>query len=107
MESILITVQVIVTILLIGVIMLQKTNSDSVNTITGGSNAFVQNTSSNFFTKTTSVLAAIFMLNSLALSITMDKSHHASPISDRLELIEEKENSAGNKSDDSPVKESK
>jgi len=89
METILLIVQIVVAILLIAVIMIQKTSSDSVGSLSGNVNSFMQVSSSNFFTKATAVLVTIFMLNSLFLTIAMDKKYNATPITKELETTSE------------------
>lgn len=67
--EILLVLQIIVVIALIAVILVQKTSSDG---FTGGSsspNSFLTGrASANLFTRATSILATIFILNSLALA---------------------------------------
>lgn len=67
--EILLVLQIIVVLALIAVILVQKTSSDG---FTGGSsspNSFLTGrASANLFTRATSILAAIFILNSLALA---------------------------------------
>ncbi|MBN9543820.1 MAG: preprotein translocase subunit SecG [Alphaproteobacteria bacterium] len=89
METILLIIQITVAILLVAVVMIQKTSSDSVGSLSGSANSFVQVSSSNFFTKTTAILATIFMVNSLLLTIAMDKKYNASPITESTLKTEE------------------
>jgi preprotein translocase subunit SecG len=67
--EILLVLQIIVVIALIAVILVQKTSSDG---FTGGSsspNSFLTGrASANLFTRATSILATIFIVNSLALA---------------------------------------
>lgn len=66
--TVLLVLQIIVVIALIGVILVQKSSSDG---FTGGSspNSFLTGrASANLLTRTTSILATIFILNSLVLA---------------------------------------
>jgi preprotein translocase subunit SecG len=87
MDLVLIVLQVIVSMLLIGVILLQKTSTDSVASIGGGNlNAFAKSSSGHSpLAKVTMWLAAIFMLNSLLLSVVIDKKNNSPIISHSLE----------------------
>lgn len=69
MLNVLLIVHVIVSALLIGAILLQKTSVDSTSTLSG-SNAglFGINAAYNFLVRTTIILAVIFAINSLLIA---------------------------------------
>ncbi len=70
METVLLVIQIIIAVAMIGLILMQKSSSDGLSGLGGGnSNMGVISTkaSANFLTKTTAILAALFMLNSLLL----------------------------------------
>lgn len=70
MEQILLVVQLLLATALIGMVLLQRSESDGFGLGSGSGNNFLSGRSSaNLMTRTTAILAALFMLNSLALSI--------------------------------------
>lgn len=92
MLQILLVFHIILAITLIGIILLQKSSSDGLKGIGGGGNdAIISSSSSaNFMTKLTTILAIIFMVNSLILgnlsNVNSDKT-----IIDELESKTQKE----------------
>ena len=71
MEQVLIVVHAIVAVLLITIILLQKSNTDGLKGIGGGdinSSVLSGSSSSSLLTKITVVLAIIFMVNCLVLA---------------------------------------
>jgi preprotein translocase subunit SecG len=78
--EILLVVQVIVVIAMIAVILLQKSGGDG---FTGGSspNSFLTGrASANLFTRITSVLATLFIVNSLVIAYIASHSERASSV---------------------------
>ena len=56
--------------MLIGIILLQRSDGDGLGGLGGGgNNVFSGRGKANFLTRTTAILATIFMLSSLALSM--------------------------------------
>ena len=74
---ILLVFQAIIALALIGVILLQKSEGGGLAGMGGGGggpgNVFTSRGASNFLTRTTAVLAAIFMINCLGMSIVGGK----------------------------------
>lgn len=71
MEQVLLIVHAIVAVLLIGIILLQKSSTDGLKGIGGGdvnSSMFSHGSASGFLTKITVILAIIFMVNCLVLA---------------------------------------
>ena len=70
METILLVVHVIIAAALIGVVLIQRSDSDGFG-MGAGSNANLMSgrASANLMTRSTAILATLFILNSLALSI--------------------------------------
>lgn len=88
MEQVLLVVQAMVAIALIGMVLIQRSDSDGFGLGSGGgSNLLSGRTSANLMTRTTAILATLFILNSLALSLI---AAHARPDS-IVETIEEQE----------------
>ena len=79
MINALLIIHIVIALLLITVILMQRTGNDGLSGLSGGSNAGLISVQSaaNFLTKTTVVLAAAFMVNALVLgnlSIKKDDS---------------------------------
>lgn len=71
METVLLVVHVIISLALIGMVLIQRSESDGMGLAGGGggANFMTGRTAANFLTRTTAVLATLFILNSLALGI--------------------------------------
>ena len=72
MHTLLIAIHIIVTLLLIGIVLLQQGKGADMGAVFGGSSSTIFGSSGagNFLTRTTTALAALFMLTSLALTYT-------------------------------------
>lgn len=70
MIEILLIVQIVICLLLIGVILLQRTGADSLSGLSGGGNTGVVSAraAANFLTRTTIILATFFIINSIVLA---------------------------------------
>lgn len=94
MTTVLLVIHVMISIALVTVILLQRSSSDGLGGLGGGGggNALLSGrASANLMTRTTAVLATLFILNSLTLATIASRS------SDRMSLIEgiEKNGEAG------------
>lgn len=89
MEEILLVVQLLLAAGLIGVVLIQKSDSDGFGLGSGGSSGgmgmFSARGQANFLTRATAILATLFILNSLALSIIAANSSDRGSLADRLE----------------------
>ncbi len=75
METVLLVIQVLVCVALIGIILIQRSDSDGFGLGSGsGMNIFSSRGQANFLTRTTAILATVFIINSLALSIIASRS---------------------------------
>ena len=92
MEAILLVVQLLLAAGLIGVVLIQKSDSDGFGLGSGGSSGgmgmFSARGQANFLTRATAILATLFILNSLALSIIAANSSDRGSLADRLEAAE-------------------
>lgn len=87
METILLVVHVFIALALIGLVLLQRSESDGFGLGSGsGMNLMSGRASANFLTKATSVVAAIFIANSLLLSI-LAANRGSESIVDTIEAI--------------------
>lgn len=79
MIQVLLVIQVLVAAALIGVVLIQRSDSDGFGLGSGsGSNFMTGRAAANLLTRTTAILAAAFIINSLALSILAARGHQAS-----------------------------
>lgn len=88
MLNTLLFIHLVVALLLIAVILLQKTSTDGLSGIGGGGNnmsLMSGRSTANFLTKMTIILGAIFFINALALANLSSKSTKG--ISSKLEEI--------------------
>lgn len=70
METVLLVIHVIIALALIGMVLIQRSESDGFGLGSGGgSNFMTGRATANFLTRTTAILATLFILNSLALGI--------------------------------------
>lgn len=89
MLTVLLVIQIIIAIAMIVVILLQRSSSDGLSGLGGGGggNALMTGrASANMLTKTTAILATVFMVNSLAMAtITARSSGIADSVIKRIE----------------------
>src|SRR5271163_2416931 len=78
METVLLVVQLMLAVSLIVIILFQRTSQDGGGLMGGGSTMgglFTARGSANLLTKTTAVLATLFIVNSLALGFIAAREH--------------------------------
>ncbi|MDD4615743.1 MAG: preprotein translocase subunit SecG [Alphaproteobacteria bacterium] len=87
MQNVLLVLQLIIAIALVAVILVQKTAADGGG-LAGGSGTmgglFTARGSANLLTRTTSVLAAIFIVNCLVLGAIASRTHRSDSIVDQI-----------------------
>ena len=89
MASVLLVVQVLIGLALVGVILLQRSESDGFGLGSGsGMNLLSGRATANLLTRTTAILAALFMLNALALSIIASRTGSGDSIVDTIKAQE-------------------
>lgn len=83
MQTVLLVIHLILAISLVGFILVQRTSADGLGGIGGGggggSNFLTGRASANLLTRTTAIIATLFILNSLALAFIA--SHRSQPAS--------------------------
>ena len=96
MQTILIVFHIAISVLLVAVILFQRSSSDELQGIGGGASGvdglMSSSASANFVTKLTSILATIFMINCLVLSNLASRESEsgiASKIENRKSVVEE------------------
>jgi preprotein translocase subunit SecG len=91
MYHILLVIHVILTVAMIGIILIQRSSSDGLGGIGGGGGGgfLTSRGQANLLTRTTAILATLFILNSLALSWLTTQDTRATSIADKI-VAEEK-----------------
>lgn len=76
MTTLLLVIQVIIVLSLIGIILIQKTGTDSLAGLSGGGHNIMSGKSAtNMLTKATVVLAICFVFNSLLIAKLINNEH--------------------------------
>jgi preprotein translocase subunit SecG len=91
MQTVLITIHLIIILALIGVVLLQRSEGGGLG-IGGGSGFMSARGAANALTKTTTILAIFFFITSLLLSIV---AKHADKPSDILDLVPQNAQTTG------------
>ena len=79
METILLVLHVLIAVILIGVVLLQRSEGGALGMGGGGGGAMSSRGAANLLTRTTAGLAAAFMLTSILLAIV--SGTHSAPVS--------------------------
>ena len=91
MENIILTLNIILAIILVLIILLQKSEGGALG-IGVSQDSFISSRSvGNFLTRTTAIIATLFIVTSIILTII---SREQIPVSSVLEKIEEKQDSS-------------
>ena len=89
MENIILAINVISAILLVVVILLQKSEGGALG-IGVGQDSFISSRSAgNFLTKTTAIVATLFIITSISLTIMSNKNVTSSSVLERVTEDEE------------------
>lgn len=91
MENIVLTLNIILAIILVIVVLLQKSDGGALG-IGASQESFISSRSAgNFLTKTTAIIATLFIITSVSLTIISNEGKSSSSV---LEKIEEKQDSS-------------
>ena len=91
MENIVLTLNIILAILLVIVVLLQRSDGGALG-IGASQESFVSSRSAgNFLTKTTAIIATLFIITSVSLTIISNEGKASSSV---LEKIEEKQDAS-------------
>mgnify|MGYP003956318305 CR=1 FL=1 len=91
MENLVLTLNIIFAILLVAVVLLQKSEGGALG-LGASQDSFISSRSAgNFFTKATAIIAALFIVTSVLLTII---SQEKIPTTSVLEKVEEKQDSS-------------
>lgn len=94
MEQVLLVVQVILAVGLIGMVLIQRSDSDGFGLGGGGGGVLSGRAQANLMTRTTAIFAALFIINSLALSVLASQGRSSSSIADTIEQQQKSDKSA-------------
>ena len=100
MQLVLIVIHLIIALSMVGIILIQRSEGGGLSGLGGGSGGFLTTRgTANLLTRTTAILAGLFMLTSLVLTILAERTIHkpsilnetSSQINDKLpQVVEEK-----------------
>ena len=88
MENVLLVINIILALILVSLILLQKSEGGALGIGVSQENFMLSRTTGNFMTKATAIVATLFIICSLALTI-LSRSE-LTPTSSVLDTIEEK-----------------
>ena len=92
MEQVLLVVHVIIAAALIGIVLLQRSETDGFGLGSGsGANLLSGRSAANLLTRTTAILAAAFIINSLVPSILASRHRDSVSVVDAIEQEQMKE----------------
>ena len=91
MENIVLTLNIILAILLVIVVLLQKSEGGALGIGVSQESFISSRSAGNFLTKTTAIIATLFIITSVSLTIISNEGRSSSSV---LEKIEEKQDSS-------------
>ena len=91
MENIVLTLIIILAILLVIVVLLQKSDGGALGKGASQESFISSRSAGNFLTKTTAIIATLFIITSVSLTIISNEGKSSSSV---LEKIEEKQDSS-------------
>ena len=91
MENFILILNIILAILLIGVILLQRSEGGALGLGVSQDNFISSRSAGSFLTKTTAILAALFIITSISLTIVSKEEFSSTSV---LEKVEEEKDSS-------------
>jgi len=92
METLLLIVHIILAILLIGFVLLQKSDGGALGIGGNSDNLMSSRSAGNFLTKFTAVLAFLFIITSISLTLINKKDTSQKSIIDKIEQLDKNTN---------------
>jgi preprotein translocase subunit SecG len=86
LQGILLVILVLVSIALIGVILLQRSEGGALGTGGGPSGFLTTRGAGDLLTRTTAILASIFFVLCIVLTVVNGRMHHGESVVDRLKI---------------------
>ena len=93
METLLLVIHIILAILLIGSVLLQKSDGGALGIGGNSDNLMSSRSAGNFLTKFTTVLAFLFIITSISLTLINKKDNSQKSIIDKIEQLDKNSNS--------------
>ena len=90
MENIILIIHVIIAFLLIGSVLLQRSEGGALGIGAGNDNLMSSRSAADFLTKFTSLMAIFFIITSISLTIIHKKEKPSGSIIDKIEKLEKK-----------------
>ena len=91
MENFILVLNIILAVLLIGVILLQRSEGGALGLGVSQDNFISSRSASNFLTKTTAIIATLFIITSISLTIISKEEISSTSV---LEKVEEEKDSS-------------
>jgi preprotein translocase subunit SecG len=93
MENIILIIHIVIAILLIGSVLLQRSEGGALGIGAGNDSLMSSRSAGDFLTKFTSVMAVFFIITSISLTIIHKKEKPSGSIIDKIEQLEKRNNS--------------
>jgi len=93
MENFILVINIILAILLIGVILLQRSEGGALGLGVSQDNFVSSRSASSFLTKTTAIIAALFIITSISLTIMSKEEFSNTSVLEKVEEEEKEESS--------------
>ena len=93
MQTLLLIIHITLAILLIGSVLLQKSDGGALGIGGNSDNLMTSRSAGNFLTKFTSILAFLFILTSISLTLINKKDISQKSIIDKIEKLDKNSNS--------------
>ena len=93
MENIILIIHIVIAILLIGSVLLQRSEGGALGIGAGNDSLMSSRSAGDFLTKFTSVMAVFFIITSISLTIIHKKEKPSGSIIDKIEQLEKKNSS--------------
>lgn len=94
MEKIVLILHVVIALLLIGSVLLQRSEGGALGIGGGNDNMISSRSAADFLTKFTSLMAVFFIITSISLTIIHKKEKPTGSIIDKIEKLEKKNNNS-------------
>ena len=89
MENFILIINIILAILLIGVILLQRSEGGALGLGISQDNFISSRSAGSFLTKTTAILAALFIITSISLTIMSKEEFSSTSVLEKIEVEKE------------------
>ena len=93
METLLLVIHITLAILLIGSVLLQKSDGGALGIGGNSDNLMSSRSAGNFLTKFTTILAFLFIITSVSLTLINKKDNSQKSIIDKIEQLDNNSNS--------------